>query len=264
MTGTDKTVQAAIQKQGLEKLKRIVKSLTRNGHVHTLLFHWFGNYTLQDLVVASSQLRTAATAALVKAQVQACCNAFALLFIQFSPAEHRCLSVYTSVPCHCALVSCHTCHAHVSPADICQQWLRCSCRRLGKGKCRCLYYMMSLMARVICWVSYLGIPFRTSSFSSNYFEQHEFWATLANAFFHRPGCIFMWQYPPSVPSVCRCPGDGSDQGCCRSSVAQAGHLRLAEGSRIPLQRLRVCSVGPKLDGASFATGQWRARNLRHG
>lgn len=93
LTGTDKTVQAAIQKQGLEKLKRIVKSLTRNGHVHTLLFHWFGNYTLQDLVVASSQLRTAAVAALVKAQVQAFYNAFALPSINL-PAERKCLPVY--------------------------------------------------------------------------------------------------------------------------------------------------------------------------
>lgn len=69
MVGTDKTVQAAIQKNGLEKLKRIVKSLTSCSHIHTLLFHWFGNYTLQDLVAASSKLRTAAVAALHKAQV---------------------------------------------------------------------------------------------------------------------------------------------------------------------------------------------------
>ena len=69
MVGTDKTVQAAIQKNGLEKLKRIVKSLTSCSHIHTLLFHWFGNYTLQDLVAASSKLRTAAVAALQKAQV---------------------------------------------------------------------------------------------------------------------------------------------------------------------------------------------------
>ena len=58
--GTEATVQAAISKNGLEKLKRVVKSLTQNGHVHTLLFHWFGNYTLQDLVVASSKLRRSA------------------------------------------------------------------------------------------------------------------------------------------------------------------------------------------------------------
>ena len=63
-------MQAAIQKNGFEKLKRIVKSLTGSGHIHTLLFHWFGNYTLQDLVAASSKLRTAAVAALHKAQVQ--------------------------------------------------------------------------------------------------------------------------------------------------------------------------------------------------
>lgn len=69
--GTDKTVQAAIQTTGLEKLKRIVKTLTLGGHIHTLLFHWFGNYTLQDLVAASSKLRTAAVAALHKAQVYA-------------------------------------------------------------------------------------------------------------------------------------------------------------------------------------------------
>ena len=68
--GSDKAVQAAIQKNGFEKLKRIVKSLTGSGHIHTLLFHWFGNYTLQDLVAASSKLRTAAVAALHKAQVQ--------------------------------------------------------------------------------------------------------------------------------------------------------------------------------------------------
>ena len=73
--GTDKTVQTAIKNNGLEKLKRIVKSLTSNGHVHTLLFHWFGNYTLQDLVVASSKLRTAAVAALPQAQVQPCRHA---------------------------------------------------------------------------------------------------------------------------------------------------------------------------------------------
>lgn len=68
ITGTDKAVQAAIQKNGIEKLKRIVKSLASGGHIHTLLFHWFGNYTLQDLVAASSKLRTAAVAALHKAQ----------------------------------------------------------------------------------------------------------------------------------------------------------------------------------------------------
>ena len=77
LLGTDRAVQAAIQTKGLEKLKRIVKSLTSGGHIHTLLFHWFGNYTLQDLVAASSKLRTAAVAALHKAQVQACSSALA-------------------------------------------------------------------------------------------------------------------------------------------------------------------------------------------
>lgn len=71
LIGSDKGVQAAIQKNGFKTLKHIVKSLTLGGHVHTLLFHWFGNYTLQDLVAASSKLRTAAVAALHKAQVQA-------------------------------------------------------------------------------------------------------------------------------------------------------------------------------------------------
>jgi hypothetical protein len=66
-TGNEATVQVAIaSKNGLDKLKRVVKSLTKNGHVHTLLFHWFGNYTLQDLVVASSKLRRSAEHMLLK------------------------------------------------------------------------------------------------------------------------------------------------------------------------------------------------------
>ncbi|DBA74033.1 TPA: hypothetical protein ACH3X1_010851 [Trebouxia sp. C0004] len=67
VTGNEATVQVAIaSKNGLDKLKRVVKSLTKNGHVHTLLFHWFGNYTLQDLVVASSKLRRSAELMLLK------------------------------------------------------------------------------------------------------------------------------------------------------------------------------------------------------
>ena len=62
-------MQTAINRKGLEKLKRVVSSLTSNGHVHTLLFHWFGNYTLQDLVVASSKLRRAALVMLHRAKV---------------------------------------------------------------------------------------------------------------------------------------------------------------------------------------------------
>lgn len=66
-TGNEASVQVAIaSKNGLDKLKRVVKSLTKNGHVHTLLFHWFGNYTLQDLVVASSKLRRSAEHMLLK------------------------------------------------------------------------------------------------------------------------------------------------------------------------------------------------------
>ena len=65
--GNEATVQVAIaSKSGLDKLKCVVKSLTKNGHVHTLLFHWFGNYTLQDLVVASSKLRRSAEHMLLK------------------------------------------------------------------------------------------------------------------------------------------------------------------------------------------------------
>lgn len=67
--GTESTVQTAINRKGLEKLKRVVSSLTSNGHVHTLLFHWFGNYTLQDLVEASSKLRRAALVMLHRANV---------------------------------------------------------------------------------------------------------------------------------------------------------------------------------------------------
>ncbi len=66
-TGNEASLQVAIaSKNGLDKLKRVVKSLTKNGHVHTLLFHWFGNYTLQDLVVASSKLRRSAEHMLLK------------------------------------------------------------------------------------------------------------------------------------------------------------------------------------------------------
>ena len=66
-TGNEASLQVAIaSKNGLDKLKRVVKSLTKNGHVHTLLFHWFGNYTLQDLVVASSKLRRSAEYMLLK------------------------------------------------------------------------------------------------------------------------------------------------------------------------------------------------------
>ncbi|DBB07365.1 TPA: hypothetical protein ACH3X3_008852 [Trebouxia sp. C0006] len=67
VTGNEASLQVAIaSKNGLDKLKRVVKSLTKNGHVHTLLFHWFGNYTLQDLVVASSKLRRSAEHMLLK------------------------------------------------------------------------------------------------------------------------------------------------------------------------------------------------------
>ena len=62
-------MQQAITKNGLEKLKRIVKSLTSHGHVHSLLFHWYGNYTLQDLVEASSKLRRAAVVMLQQGEV---------------------------------------------------------------------------------------------------------------------------------------------------------------------------------------------------
>ncbi len=67
-------MQVAISRNGLEKLKRVVKYLTQNNgtnsHVHTLLFHWFGNYTLQDLVVASSKLRRSAVIMLHKVKVR--------------------------------------------------------------------------------------------------------------------------------------------------------------------------------------------------
>ena len=64
-----KTVLSAIQHGRLERLTRVVKSLVENKHIHTLIFHWFGNYTLQDLVTATSKLRVATIALLDKAKV---------------------------------------------------------------------------------------------------------------------------------------------------------------------------------------------------
>lgn len=53
------TVKTAINEGRLERLKRVIELLVQHEHVHQLIFHWFGNYTLQDLVTASSKLRSA-------------------------------------------------------------------------------------------------------------------------------------------------------------------------------------------------------------
>lgn len=64
--------------------------------------------------------------------------------------------------------------------------------------------------------------------------------------------------------LCRRTSDGGVQRCCRGSLAQAGYICPSEGARVPLQRCRVRPTWPEPDGKSFATGQWRARNLCHG
>ena len=121
LAGTDKSIQTALQKSGLEKLKRVVKSLTANGHIRTLLFHWFGNYTLQDLVGASSKLRTAAIAALAKAQVPADGIILLLMDVQSQPANQRMITRSWLITIHGSLdllgVKCSRCaHCIVSAA----------------------------------------------------------------------------------------------------------------------------------------------------
>lgn len=65
-------VQSAVVQGKLERLRKVIKALVDNGHVHTLIFHWFGNYTLQDLVIGASRVRTVAQMMLREAEVRHC------------------------------------------------------------------------------------------------------------------------------------------------------------------------------------------------
>lgn len=69
MAGSDKSIQAAISRGQMLQFNRVVKTLVDNGHVRTMIFHWFGNYTLQDLVTASSKLRSVTINVLEQLQV---------------------------------------------------------------------------------------------------------------------------------------------------------------------------------------------------
>lgn len=69
MTGDERSITAAISRGQLQQLNRVVKTLVDNHHVRTMIFHWFGNYTLQDLVTATSKLRSTTITILTKMTV---------------------------------------------------------------------------------------------------------------------------------------------------------------------------------------------------